>query len=63
MLSVYIKKPTLVVFCKLLINKFRTNKLIKDPLGDGLLLQLRLILYKDLVLSLTNITNVGSTIN
>jgi len=37
---------------KLLKKKFRANKLIKNPLKDGALLQLQLTLFKEFVLSL-----------
>ncbi len=40
---------------------FRANKLIKYPLKDGSLLQLKLTLFKEIVLSLSKISiNVGS---
>jgi len=53
----------LSILYKLLKNKFRANKLIKDPFKDGLLLQLKLTLFKELTLSLSKkITNVGSNL-
>ena len=48
---------------KLLKNKFRANKLIKYLFKDSSLLQLKLTLFKELTLSLTNkIINVGSKV-
>ncbi len=42
---------------------FRANKLVKNPLEDGTLLQLQLTLFKEIVLSLTKINiNVGSNL-
>ncbi len=42
-----------MVLYKLLKNKFRANKLIKDLLRGSLLLQLKLTLFKELTLSLS----------
>jgi hypothetical protein len=43
----------MVFWIKLLKNKFRANKLIKNPLNGGALLQLRLTLFKESLLSLS----------
>jgi hypothetical protein len=48
----YINK---LILNKLLKEKFRANKLIKNPLKDGTLLQLQLTLFKEFVLSLPKI--------
>lgn len=48
---------------KLLKNKFRANKLIKNLLKGSTILQLKLTLFKELTLSLSKkITNVGSNL-
>lgn len=59
------KKPVLVVVLyKLFKITFRANKLIKYPLEDGSLLQLKLTLFKELVLSLSKkLTNTGSNLS
>lgn len=52
-----------MVLYKLFKITFRANKLIKYPLKDGSLLQLKLTLFKELVLSLSKkITNTGSNL-
>ncbi len=52
-----------MVLYKLFKITFRANKLIKNPLKDGSLLQLKLTLFKELVLSLSKkITNTGSNL-
>ncbi len=53
-----------MVLYKLFKITFRANKLIKYPLNDGSLLQLKLTLFKELVLSLSKkITNTGSNLS
>lgn len=52
-----------MVLYKLFKITFRANKLIKNPFKDGALLQLKLTLFKELVLSLSKkITNTGSNL-
>ncbi|GHA50566.1 hypothetical protein GCM10007103_34160 [Salinimicrobium marinum] len=58
------KACTSMVLYKLFKITFRANKLIKYPLKDGTLLQLKLTLFKELVLSLSKkITNTGSNLS